>query len=200
VAAAGVLFCLVPPFGIVPLQTARQQQAEGAFDAEAFVERFWAERLLEADGQALDAARLVAALRQDPAAARQLGRRLGLSRVTCYWLSGVGRIRRVTPEAVFIALDTHPEGAGVVIETGPVFGNTVRDGCGLLDVSAFANSQDFNAVSAALNRRVEAQVLPGLRNRAAAGMRVKFPGCAELEDAATWTPLLRVVPVRIEWP
>ena len=194
--AAGLWF--LPLFHVVPLQTARDATAAAAFDAEAFVEKLWREELLKPELRTVDASTLVKLLRENNAAATDLGRRLGLSRTTSYFVAGTGRIVSVTNDSVSIALgsDAAPS---VVIETGPVFGNAIRDGSGLLDVSAFPNSQDFNAISTALNRRVEEQVLPQLRAKAAIGAPVRFVGGAEVEDPASALPL-RVVPIRIEWP
>jgi predicted lipoprotein len=198
-AALGLHF--FPLFHVVPLQTARQQAADAAFNAEAFVESFWNEQLLQARAQAIEADQLVAALRENPAAASKLGRQLGMSRATSYFVSGTGRIVCVSPEAVSIALHGgSDDDAVVVIETGPVFGNAIRDGSGLLDVSAFPNSRDFNAISTAINRRVEDDVLPALRSKAAVGSTVRFLGCAEVDDPASGVSPLRVVPIRIEWP
>jgi predicted lipoprotein len=195
---AAVGFHVLPLFHVVPLSTARQQAASAAFDAEAFVETFWPDLLLKTDAPALDADRLIAVLRENPAAAAEWGRRLGLSRTRCYFVRGQGRIVSVTDDAVSLALDG-AAAAHVVIETGPVFGNAIRDGSGLLDVSAFQNAQDFNALSTALNRRVEAEVLPALRARATPGAQVRFLGGAEVDDPAAALPL-RIVPIRIEWP
>jgi predicted lipoprotein len=102
-------------------------------------------------------------------------------------------------EAVGLALE--PGGpVAVVIELGPVFGNTLRDGCGLLDVNEFPDSRDFNAISAALNRRVEERVLPGLRARAAPGTVVEFAGCVDITDPVRDTAPLRVVPFKVTFP
>ncbi len=199
VGIAAVVFHFVPLFRVLPLESARQQAVGTAFNAEAFAETFWHQRLLKADPSAVEAARLVKALRDDPAGASRLGRRLGLSRTSSFFVSGTGQILSVAPDAVTIRLEGDPGDARVLIETGPVFGNAIRDGSGLLDVSAFPNSQDFNAISTALNRRVEADVLPALRDRARVGARVRFLGCAEVEDLAGAEPL-RIVPIRIEWP
>jgi predicted lipoprotein len=194
--AAGLWF--LPLFHVVPLQTARDATAAAVFDAEAFVEKFWREKLLKPELRAVDASKLVQLLRDKNAAAAELGRRLGLSRTTSYFVAGTGRIVSVTNDSVSLAIegDAAPS---VVIETGPVFGNAIRDGSGLLDVSAFPNSQDFNAISTALNRRVEEQVLPQLRAKAVIGARVRFVGGAEVDDPAAALPL-RVVPIHIEWP
>ena len=90
----------------------------------------------------------------------------------------------------------------VVIRLGPVFGNTVRDGCGLLDVNAFPGLQEFNDLSAALNTLVEKNVLPLLREKAVVGATVNFVGCAEAPENAAdaGEPLLTIVPVRVEIP
>jgi predicted lipoprotein len=79
-----------------------------------------------------------------------------------------------------------------------VFGNTVRDATGLLDMDSFPNSQHFNDLSTELNRIVETRVLPGLRDRAEVGRKVRFVGCAEVARDARRRKPLKVVPVRVE--
>lgn len=193
---AGLWF--YPLFHIVPLRNTPSSTAGAPFDSGAVVEKLWREQLLKPDLRALDAAHLVKLLREKNTSAADLGRRLGLSRTICYFIAGKGRIVSITNDSVFIALDGDTNGQSVVIETGPVFGNAIRDGSGLLDVSAFPNSQDFNAISTELNRRVEEQVLPRIREKAAIGAPVRFVGGVEVEDPASALPL-RVTPVRIEW-
>ena len=187
---------LLPPFRIVPLEEAGARSAEEAFDADAFVEELWAE--LEEPDRAVDAGELLRALAEDPAAAAErYGRRLGLSGRASYFVSGTGRIAAVEPRRVTVEL---PEGASVVIATGPVFGNAIRDGSGLLDVNDFANSQDFNAVSAEINRRVEERVLPALTERAEPGETVSFLGAVEIADSDAAAESLALTPVAVEFP
>ncbi|MBE7500297.1 MAG: DUF2291 family protein [Verrucomicrobiales bacterium] len=197
-AAAAVVLWLLPPFRVVPLSAARQQAAGTAFDADAFVEPFWRGPLQTPDLAALEATRLVRLLRDNPGAAAGLGRRLGFSRTLSFWVSGVGRVAAVAPDGVSLVLEGESEGVSVVLETGPVFGNALRDGSGLFDVSAFPNSRDFNALAAALNRRVEEEVLPALRSQAGVGVRVRFAGGVEVGDLDRAWPL-RVVPVQVEF-
>jgi predicted lipoprotein len=120
--------------------------------------------------QAVDAVDLLSALRLDAAAAaKQYGHRLGLSSTSSFLLSGTGRISGVTPTAVSIALGDDPTAVDLLIEFGPVFGNAIRDSSGLLNVSDFPNSRDFNALSDEFNRRVEERVLPALQAGAVTG-------------------------------
>jgi predicted lipoprotein len=86
----------------------------------------------------------------------------------------------------------------VSLQTGLIFGNAVRDGTGLLNVDDYPNSQDFNAISEALNRLVEERVLPRLRERARVGATVRFAGCAEVNDESSDLKPLRVVPIRAD--
>ena len=101
-------------------------------------------------------------------------------------------------EGISVALEDVPLGARVRLSTGLLFGNTVRDATGLLDVSEFPNSQDFNTVSAELNHLVETEVLPALLSGAAIGQRIRFAGCIELEEGPA-PKVLPVIPIKVEW-
>jgi len=196
----GGLCWLFPPFRIVPLGQSQQRQLRGAFDAPAVARAFWAEKLQPATAHAVSLAALLTALAQDPTTARQqFGRALGLSSTACFFVRGSGRITAIDKEGISVALDDGPAGAVVRLSTGLLFGNTVRDATGLLDVNEFPNSQDFNAISAELNRLVETQVLPALRNHATIAKTIRFAGCIELEEGPV-PRVLQVIPVKVEWP
>jgi predicted lipoprotein len=197
--AAAVLFWCAPLFHIVPLQAARDQTAEAAFSADAFVEKLWNDRLLKSPGKAVDAATLLAAINKDIQAAHQkYGRSLGLSSTYYYFLSGQGRVVAVEKNLVSLAVNPASDKPDIVLETGNVFGNAVRDGTGLLNVNDFPNSQDFNDISAQINRRIEERVLPALRAKAAVGAVVRFAGCAEITNEDADLHPLRLVPLIAE--
>jgi hypothetical protein len=74
----------------------------------------------------------------------------------------------------------------------------VRDGCGLLDVNQVPGLAEFNALSAELNRLVEARVQPPLKT-VAVGATITFAGCAEApESLPAAGPLLTFIPVTAE--
>ena len=100
-------------------------------------------------------------------------------------------------DSIVVALDGTE--AKVSLSVGLLFGNTVRDASGLLDVSAFPNSQEFNDLSTQLNGIVETRVAPALRDKAAVGKAIRFAGCAELEEDAK-SDVLPVIPIKVEWP
>jgi predicted lipoprotein len=195
-----LLFYCFPLFRVVPLQVTRQQSESRVFDADVFVEKFWEEELLPAGARAVDANELLAAFQEDPQEARtQLGNRLGLSSTVGFLVSGKGSILTADNRAVSIDLTEDGE-IDVLIETGPVFGNTIRDGSGLLDVNTFPNSRDFNEISAEINRRVEERVFPILRQKATAGVSILFAGCVDITDPEEDLRPLRLVPIMIEIP
>jgi len=195
-----VLLHFLPLFHVLPLKAAREKSAAAAFDAKTFVETFWNDQLLKSTESAVKANDLLSAFRADPAnAAKRFGHRLGLSGISSYFVSGSGRIIAVEGGTISIAL--HDDGtAQVIIKTGPVFGNAIRDGSGLLDVSDFPNSRDFNAISSEINRRVEEDVFPELKQKAAVDVAVRFAGGVDISDGETNPAPLKLVPVVIEFP
>ena len=194
-----VFFWFMPLFHVVPLEVTRIEASSGAFDAESFVDEFWDGPLLDSTSASVDVTTLLAAFRQNPsAAADRYGHRLGLGGSTYYLVSGQGRITAIEGGAIRISLANDP--GEIVIDTGPVFGNAIRDGSGLLDVSDFANAQDFNAISAEINRKVEAEVFLRLNAQAAIGRNVRFAGGVELPESADAPQSLNLVPVMIEFP
>lgn len=198
--AVVVLLCLFPPFHVVSRQPALSAAPTGgaAFDPVAFVARFWSEQLQPAAGRAAALAPILAELRRDPAAAVQQHARSADLGGTAYFFSrGSGRVTAVEKSQVVVAVDG-AEGGTIAIRTGPIFGNAVRDGCGLLEVNRVPGLAEFNAVSAELNRLVEERVLPPLRHAAKVGGRITFAGCAAAPDGPGAGALLAFIPVQAE--
>ena len=178
------------------LQTAKEQKEFRAVD---YVKDFWTTKLLPALSEAADASTVIAAFHESPDAARtQFGRAAGLGRTSYYFLRGSGAITSVDNKQIVVALDTS-DNAKVALAVGPLFGNTVRDATGLLNGSNFPNSQQFNEISAELNRTIEATVLPPLKERAKVGSVIAFVGCAEVTDPKRDLAPLKIVPLEVSF-
>jgi predicted lipoprotein len=194
------LLVVYPPFRVVSKQAvAARATTAGAdtFDPVVFVAKFWGEQLQSAAARAPAIGPLLADLRRDPASALQVhGRRVGLGNAAYYFARGTGRITAVERSRLLVKID----GAVVAIRTGPVFGNVIRDGCGLLEVNQVPGLAEFNALSAELNRLVEERVQPALKAGVAVGSTLVFAGCAEAPEAlpAAGSPLLTFVPLQVE--
>jgi predicted lipoprotein len=193
------LFRWVPLFHLVPLRQTQTQLAAAEFNAVTFATAFWNDQLLKSLDRAADAGQVLAALTADPQqACARFGRTLGISSSTLFFLRGTGRVVSVTKKGVALALKDDGPGADILLPTGLLFGNTVRDGTGLLDASAFPNSQNFNDLSAELNHLVETTLLPPLRVLAKPGVRISFAGCAEVAEEDADERPLPVIPVSVK--
>ena len=195
-----VLLYFFPPFHIVPLNPPASATAAAnspaAFDPAAAAAKIWKTDLPAAAQHAVELKSLAPALRENAETAKtKFAKSAGLG-TAYYFVRGSGKVVARDRNYLRLALD----GAGaevVAVRIGPVFGNTVRDGCGLLDVNAFPGMQEFNALSAELNALVEKTVLPALRDQASVGVTLHFAGCAEAPESApdAGEPLLTIVPV-----
>ena len=202
IACGGVLLAIVcyffPLFRIVPLDAAVKARQSKIFDPGSFAEKFWGEELATVADRAVDIAALVAALASDPEATKaEHGRTMGIGDVHYFHVRGSGIVRSVGEKLVGLSIDGG-DLVQVELPTGLIFSNAVRDATGLIEVSDFVSSRHFNEVSSELNRRVETEILPSLREKAAPGRRLSFVGCAEIAGEAAALPLT-VIPVSIEF-
>jgi predicted lipoprotein len=198
VAFTGVCW-LFPLFHVVTLKKATEEKAAATFNPTQFAETFWNDKLLKSLDQAVKVEELWPAIQSDPAAARKkYGRSLGLGDTYIYFVSGTGRVVAATDDEITLIVTEGAKQPEISLQVGLIFGNTVRDGTGLINVNDYPNSQDFNAISEELNRIVEARVLPKLREQAKVGALFHFVGCAEVDDEATDLKPLKVIPVEAE--
>jgi len=199
IVAVTVLFKSPLLFRVVPLDEARQLQESQVFDPKAFAEKFWAERLMRSLEDATDAAVLFAAIERDREAAEErYARTLGIGSVYYYYVGGVGDVLSVSEDSLELSLAKDGTDTAIVIVTGNIFGNAIRNGTGLLDVSDFPNSRDFNNISREINRIVETRVVPPFLETVEVGARVRFVGCAEIMDEDTDLHPMRLIPVVLE--
>lgn len=198
VAAAGLCWAF-PLFHVVPLRQATAQKEADVFSPAQFVEKFWNETLLKSLDKAVQAEVLLPAIQRDATAARKAhAHQLGLSDSYTYFVAGRGQVLTVAEDEISLAITPGATNAEIVLLTGLVFGNTVRDGTGLLNVNDYPNSQDFNDISAELNKLIEMRVQPQLRERAKVGDTIRFTGCAEVSDESTDLRPLKLIPIQAE--
>jgi predicted lipoprotein len=185
-----------PLFHLVPLAQAAREKAAVTFSPAGFAERFWDERLRPSFSRAVPTENLLPAIQTNPAEAKkQFGRSFGVSESYTYFVAGQGRVLTVSDDEILLVVTEGATNAEISLQTGLLFGNAVRDGTGLLSVNDYPDSQDFNAISEALNRLVETRVQPKLREAAKVGATVRFVGCAEVNDESSDLKPLKLVPV-----
>jgi predicted lipoprotein len=196
---AGALIWLFPLFHVVPIEQGSVARRPNLFNAAAYASAFWNERLPPALDNAHDAAAALKALREAPLGVREkFGRKVGVSRTRLILLRGSGKVVSHDKKGVGVALDLDKAEPDIVLRTGLLFGNAVRDASGLIDASSFANSQHFNEVSTELNRIVEARVLSKLKGPLASlDQHIEFVGCVEIQEDARIELPLTIVPLDV---
>ena len=195
-----VILLRFPLFHIIPLKQAAAATAAAKFDPVTFAETFWTNQLLAAiPHKAVPADKLIQAIQSNAAAAKtNFSINPDAGSAYYYFLTGTGRVTAVTDDEISVAIAPEKTNTDVSLQTGLVFGNALRDGTGMLNVSDYPNSQDFNAISEALNHIVETKVLPTLRQQAKVGAAISFTGCAEIDDESTDLKPLKVIPIITE--
>jgi predicted lipoprotein len=188
---------LFPLFHVVPLKAATAEKAAAEFNPTQFAETFWTNQLLPSLDRTVKADVLLVAIQSDSAAAKKkFSRHIGFSDTYFYFVSGTGRVVSTSDDEISLAVTTGGTNAEVSLQAGLIFGDAIRDGTGLLNESAYPNSQDFNDISAALNHIVETRVLPELHKQAKVGAKISFAGCAEVDDEHIDLNPLKVIPIQ----
>ena len=191
-------FIVFPPIRLAPQKAPGSSVTSGTFSAHEFAAKFWAAKLVPGLGSAIDARSLYLALDSNPSdTAKRLAHAVGIGGTAYYFTAGEGVVTAVDGDSVTIAL-ADGEKNTVVLDTGLVFGNAVRDGTGLLDVNTFANSEAFNAVASELNTIVETTVLPSVRQLGTVGAKISFTGIAEITGTDGDPRPLHLVPLKVE--
>ena len=200
--AGGIACWFFPLFHIRPLggvateagQPSATPGQSSVLDPTAHVSDLWDGPLRTGDG-GTEIARLWAAFDADASKARsQYGRRAGLGGAWYFGVRGQGTVDTVEKNQVVLSVANSPRRA--CLELGVVVDNTVREAFGV-KASDFANSQDFNAISGELNRRVEQEVIAPNRALLKPSVVVEFVGCAKIGGTSDLDPLC-LIPIRLE--
>jgi predicted lipoprotein len=191
---AGLLW-KVPLFHVVPIGQSTTSQQTSAFNAREFAEDYWQSRLIPGLADAHDAASVLKALDADVQQARsEFGRAVGLGRSSYFLVRGEGTIVSIEKNRIGVALSADARDPDLLITTGAVFGNAVRDAPGLLAAGDFTHSQHFNELAAELNLLVENRVGKPFSKQAQVGRKVRFVGCIEVQGEKPTKPL-KLIPL-----
>jgi predicted lipoprotein len=204
--AAALTGCSHVP-GVYTYVPASEATASGggnaaAFDAKAYVEKNWAEKVLPAvETDAVDAATLLPALAADQdAASKQYGSQAGTGSPYAFLTRGSGTVTKVDEEnpshPLTIQLDgTTGKDGTVQVVTGPVIaGTALRDGVKFIHFSDFTNQLDYADVGTELNSKVKADVLAAVDAKSLVGTKVDFAGAFSLVAPGS----ILVVPTQLE--
>ncbi|UCG59356.1 MAG: DUF2291 family protein [Phycisphaerales bacterium] len=181
------------------LDEVRQAQEQKAFDPAEFAKDFWNNRLQRNLDRATDARMLLDALDADVEEANsKYGRRLGLAGSYYHLLAGRGTVVSIGQDGVLLSMRAPESEPEIMIITRNIYGNAIRDASGLINVSDFPNSRDFNNISEQINKIVMNEVLPAFRQEVKEAVTVRFVGAAEIKQDQGQIRCLPIVPILLE--
>lgn len=193
---AGGVMAIWPPFHIHRLRDIAPAEIESrtALQARRIADSFWSGTLAADTAKSLDVRALIELLQKDPAAAQQYGHTADYGGSPYYFLHGDGRVTSIDSTGLW--LDVGAQGAmKVLLLTGPIFGNALRDATGKLPMKGLGFTQ-FNAVSEELDRLAESQGQAGLQGGVKVGATLRFVAAGEVDDSRGY-PVLELAPVRV---
>ncbi len=123
------------------------------------------------------------------------GKRLGVSNERYFMLEGEGAILEIEEDDIILQIEDKAT-TKIKIATGFIYGNTLRDASGLVSISDYANTMDFNNISIEMNKQVRDKILPPFIEKMKVGSHVKFKGALKIH-ITNFDGNLRIIPVRL---
>ena len=178
------------------LDEVKASQSAKEFNAAAYAQTFWNNKLIPNLDKAIDISQLTAMLSADPAKTFDTySHALGIGNLRYFLVKGKGVITSVNEDDVSVLLDSSKQ--SITLATEYIFGNAVRDATGLININEFNNTMDFNNVSAELNKIIREKVLPPFKQQAKKGDTIEFTGAIELNKEHLDLSKIEIIPVKI---
>jgi len=166
------------------------------FNADAYAQTFWSNKLIPNLNKAIDLNQLTALLSNDAEKTfNTYSHALGIGNLRYFLVKGKGTITSINEDDIAVSLDSSKQ--SITVATEYIFGNAVRDATGLININEFNNTMDFNNISAELNKIIREKVLPPFKQQAKKGDRIAFTGAIELNKEHLDLSNIEVMPVRI---
>lgn len=172
------------------LDEVKSATATKNFDAATYAQDFWNSKLTPAADAAQEMSQLLKLLHEDPESTfDKYSHALGIGNLRYFLVKGTATVDEVQSD--FVTLGGH------TIATEFIFGNQVRDATGLIDITEFTNTMDFNNVSAELNKIIRESVLPSFKSKVKKGDSVSFVGAFELNKEHADLEHIEIIPIRL---
>jgi predicted lipoprotein len=169
------------------------------FNAPAYAQKYWSDKLIPNLGKAIEITRLSTLLLSDPTKTfDNYSHALGIGNLRYFLVRGRGQIESVNEDDVTVLMEGDSSKRTIIIATEYIFGNAVRDATGAININEFENTMDFNNVSAEINKIIRERVLPPFKKQAHKGILIEFTGAIELNKEHLDLQNIEVLPVEIK--
>lgn len=180
------------------LDTRKKNQALQNFDSKAYVFQFWHEKLPTAVARSIPVIDVITGLNTDIVQTGQkFGHTLGLGSTYYFLLQGEGKVLKISDEGILLSIFTNQRKPDILLATNYIFGNAIRDASGLIDVSDFPSSMEFNNISSEINKLVTRDVIPSFSDKVKSGDTLYFSGAAEVNKDEPELNPLKIIPIEV---
>lgn len=181
------------------LSEVKASAAAKYFNASVYARNYFDKRLIPSLDKAVPLPALFTAIEQQPDSAfEKYGHALGIGNIRYFLVQGRAKVASINPDDIELSLISDSNSVKLNIATVYVFGNSVRDGSGLIDINDFSNTMDFNNVSAEINKIIRNEVLPPFTGKVKQGDVINFTAALELNKAHVNINNLTLIPVRLQ--
>jgi predicted lipoprotein len=176
-----------------------KNSANPKFDAAAFSQKLWNEKMPAKIDSAVDLVVFINAVTADKEAAFQkYSNALGIGNYRYAFIKTQGTVTSVNEDEVPVQLQVTDSLINAVLATEYIYGNAIRDASALVDVKDYSNTSDLNSISEELNKIVRKTVLPSFKKTVKKGDKVNITAAVELnKEHIKWTGL-ELLPVRLQ--
>jgi predicted lipoprotein len=197
--SVGIIAAILVVYFSLDIQDLKKHKAArdtNTFNVADYTARFWNDSLPVSIAKAPQLMDLLKLLNENPESAfEKYGKKLGISKTRYFMMSGKGQIEKVEEEFLLLATDKNTK---IKIATDFIYGNSVRDGSGKVNINDFLNMTDFNAVSVAINKMVKEKVVSRLKKSATVGQWLEFTGAMELSEENIDLSAISLIPVSVK--
>jgi predicted lipoprotein len=179
-----------------PLDKVLEERQLKTFKSDEYARHYWNDVLTREAKQAVDAAELVELLRNNPDLAfNSFGKTMGISDMSNILLKGRGQVTLISDD--FIELRLCNSQSRIKLKTGMIFGNILRDCTGRIKMGDFKNSMDFNNISLEINKIVNTEIIPELKQKVKQNDFIYFEGATGILKGSADPLTMEIIPVRI---
>ena len=173
--------------------------ANEKFDAGSFSKRLWEEKLPARLDSAIDLAIFIRSAQANRADAfSKYSNALGIGNYRYALIKSEGIVASISEDDITVQLKQGDSLMEAKLATEFIYGNSIRDASGLIDLKDFPNTMELNGISEELNKIVRNTVLPPFKTAVKIGDRLIVTGAIELnKEHIKWNEL-EIIPVRLQ--
>ena len=169
------------------------------FDAVAYTKNLWDEKLPVRLDSSVELSTLIRFIVANPLDAfTRYSNAIGIGNYRYSLIKVNGVIAVINEDDVTMGIN-HADSIMIIkIATEFVYGNSIRDASGLVDIKDFTNTNDLNSISEELNRKVRTTVLPAFKSQVKQGDQIEVTGAVQFNKEHISFRDLEIMPIRIK--